>query len=95
MVGEACVIQAQQVKEGCVEIVDVDAISRHLNAVLVAAAVDMPAFYSTAGKHAGENVLEMIAAGMIGSSFIGSAAKLGGNDHQSILKHSSLFQITQ
>ena len=48
--GEALVVQAHQVQDGGVEVMDVDGVFRHFDAVVVAGAVGEPAFYAPASK---------------------------------------------
>src|SRR5687767_5058966 len=68
-VGQARVVEAEEMQDGCVEVVDVDRIFYDVPADVVGLADDLPAFHAAAGHPEAERKRVMIAARDFGVAF--------------------------
>ena len=99
-VGEAGVVEAEEVEHGGVQVVDVDRLVRGGEAEFVGAAVDLAPLDATAGEPAGEAVVVVVAAVHLahvrarrGELDGGRAAELAAPDDQRVLEHPALLQV--
>ena len=92
-VGQPRVVQAQQVEDRGVEVVDVDAVLGDVDAVLVGRAVDDPAFDAAAGQPGRERLVVVLAAVGPALLVVRGAAELGGPDDQRLVEHPARLQV--
>ena len=94
VVGEAFVIEAQEVEHGCVEIVDGRDIDRGFVAEFVGGAVAEGRLDAGSGEPGGEAGGIVIAAA---GAFLkgGHAAELGAPDDERVLEQAALFEISE
>ncbi len=92
-VGQLFVVDAHQVQDGGVEIVDVDFVFHGVPAEFVGRAVGHAAFDAAAGEPHGETEGMMFAA--IGAFGGGRAAEFAAPDDESIFEQAAGFQIFQ
>ncbi len=89
--GKFFVVDAEEVEDGCVEVVDVHGVLCGVESDFVGFAVGVAGLCSAADEDGGESVFVVVAAGAfgLGCSAVGDAldhggsAKLGGNDDES------------
>jgi len=93
VVGEAFVIEAEEVEDGGVEVVDGDGVFFGFGAEVVRGAVGVGFFDAGSSEEAGEGVRVVIAARAI-SLEEGHAAEFGGPDDQGVIEHTALFEIS-
>ncbi len=91
-VRELCVIEAEQVEDGRVEVVDVDAVGHGVETQFVGFTQSHPRLDPTAGQPHGKGIGVVVSA-VITALHHRRAAKLATPDDQGILKHSALFQV--
>ena len=85
-------VQSEQVQDGGVEVVNVNGILSNPVADVICFAVHDPALHSAAGEPAGKGAGVMISAfAALAILSPGSAAKLGAENQQYLVKHASLF----
>ena len=94
-IGESFVVDAHQVQDGGVEIVDVDRFLDRPDAVFVRGAVDITAFHAGTGQPGREGPVVMLAARGIGRIVERRAAELCGPDDEHVVQHTSLLQILE
>ena len=91
-VGELCVVYAEEVEDGGMEVVDVDFVFDGSVAIVVCVAVGDAAFDSASGHPHGETKRIVVAAPLIGfvSSFFEytGAAEFSAPDDEGIFEHS-------
>jgi hypothetical protein len=96
-VGEAFVVEAEEVHDGGLEVVDVDLVFGDLEAHFVGGAVAEAAFDAAAGHEEGEAVGEVVAAedfGGGGATFAeGSAAEFATPDDEGVFQETALFEV--
>src|SRR5437660_8500381 len=90
-VGELFVVDAQDVKQGGVKVVDGDAILDRLEAKLVGCAVADAAFEAAAGHEHGEAVRVVVAA--VAGFGDGSAAEFTAPDDGGLIEQAAAFEI--
>ena len=100
VVGEFLVIEAEEVENGGLEIVDVDGVFGGGEAEFVGGAVDVTALHSTAGHPHGEAVVVVVAAFMVpafgsrlGHFHGGGAAEFAAPDDEGFVEEAALFEI--
>lgn len=91
--GQALVIDAEEVQDGGVEIVGVDAVATGHDAVFVGFAEDMAAFDATSGHPRGEAKVVMFAPFVIGLLVERGPAELSGPYDESAFQHAALFEV--
>ena len=91
MVGQFFVVEAQQMHNRGMKIMNVDGIFHDLRADFIGRAVDVAGFDSATGQPAGESVFVVIAT--IASGLFGGwrATEFRAPDHQSFLQLSAAF----
>ena len=94
-IGESFVVDAHQVQDRGVEVVDVDRLLDRADAVFVGGAVDEAALDAGAGQPGRERPVVMFAPRGIGRVVERRAAELGGPDDQHIVQHAALLQVLQ
>ena len=92
-VGEPLVVEAEEVQDGGVQVVDVDAVFGGGDAVVVGGAVDEAALDAAAGEPGGEDLVMMFAAGVGGLFVVGGAAEFGGPDDERFVEQAPLLQV--
>ena len=93
-VGQFLVVEAEQVQQRGVQVVDVDRIFHRPKAELVGLAIDLPRFEAAAGKPHREGIDVVIAAGVLPHFPHRRAAELATPDHDRVVEQSALFQVT-
>ena len=88
-------IEAHEVQNGGVEIVDVDGPLDGAQAVLVGGTVDDAALYARAREPRAEGPRMMLAALRVGGVVERRAAKLGGPHDERVVEHSALLEVAQ
>ena len=95
-VGEALVVDAEEVKDGGVDVVDIDGSFDGEVAEVVEHAVAGAGTQTSAGHPDGEAPGMMVAAWFSATAFgVWRAAKLGSEDDERVLQQASAFQILQ
>ncbi len=92
VVGEAFVVEAHEVEDGGVEVVDGDGVFFGFGAEVVGGAVGVSFFDSGSREEAGEGVGVVVAAGAVALKE-GHAAEFGGPDNKGVVEHAALFEI--
>ena len=92
-VGQLLVIEAEQVQDGRVQVVDVDPALDALAAVVVGGAVAKPRLHAAAGQPDREAAVVVVAA--VAPSANGRAAELAGPDDQRVLQQAALLQVRE
>src|SRR3954451_1145022 len=96
-VGQAFVVEAEQVEDGRLEVVDVDGVVADLVAEVVGAAVGGAGADAAAGHEEGEAVGVVVAAHCLavgGAALLeGGAAEFAAADDQGALEQAAVFQI--
>lgn len=94
-VGEAAVVEAEEVEESGLEVVDVDRVGGGCPADLVGFAVGGAGFAAAAGEEGGEGVGVVVAAGDVaaaGTVFAeGGAAELGEPGDEGLVEEAAVF----
>ena len=96
---EAFVVEAEQVEQRGVEVVDVHGVFGDLVTEVVGCAVGDPGFHAAAGHPNGERVLVVVASKFGGRAGAGiglrhrRAAEFAAPDHECIFEETTLFQI--
>ena len=96
LVGEPLMVDAQEVKDRRVEVVDMDAVTGDAVAERIGRAVDGPRLDAAAGAPDSETARVMIAAIVGGRQLplaIIGAAELATPEHQSVVEHAALLQV--
>ena len=94
-VNEAFVVDAQAVKGRCMKIVNRNPIMRGMKTKLVRGAICDAAFDATAGQPHGESMGMMVTPPFLATTLShGCPAEFSTPDHQGILQHPALLQIT-
>ena len=91
--GEAFVIDAEEVKNGGVEVVGVDPVAAGHDAVFVGFAKDVAAFDAAAGHPGGEAEVMVFAPFVIGLLVERGSAELGGPNDEGAFEHAALFEV--
>ena len=95
-VGEFFVVEAHQMQEGGVEVVNVDAVLHGLGTVIVGQAVSVAAADAATGQPDGESIGVVVAAGVLAFALGGSSAtEFAAEKNESILEHAAHFQIAE
>src|SRR5687768_13336421 len=84
-VGEALVVEAEEVEDGGLEVVDVVLVLDHAEAQLVGLADDLAGLYAAAGEPHGVGVDVMVAADRVADLAHRRAAELAPPDDQRVL----------
>ena len=94
-VGQRFVVEAEQMEDGRVEVVDVDFSLGDAQADVVGGSVDMPAFDSAAGHPDAEAVVVVIAAHFGCERHLRGrgAAELATPDDEGIIEHPAIFEV--
>ena len=95
-VSEAFVIDAEEMENRSVEIVDVDRVFEDIVAVVVGFSDSDSFFDSSSGHPHAEALGMMIASVVFASQFslaVGRASKLAAPDQEGVLQHAALFEI--
>src|SRR5262249_8318055 len=87
------VIEAQQVQNGRVQVVDVDAVLDRAEAQLVRSADDLTGFHAAAGEPHGKAVGVVVAA--VGALAHRRAAELAAPDDQRFIKQAAPLQVAE
>ena len=87
---ELFVVEAEQVQNRRLQIVDVNGINRDVKAKLVRLAVDNSALYSAPGHPGAEALGMVVAAGVLRR---GRSPEFGAPNHAGIIQHSPLLEI--
>ncbi len=90
-VGEAFVVEAHEMEEGGVPIVDVHFVVHGFVAVVVGEAVVHAAFDAAAGHPEGEAFVVVVAS--VGALAVGGAAELAAPDDEGVLEEIALFEV--
>src|SRR5262245_19230720 len=99
MVSEPGMVNAQQVQNGRMQVVNVDRFVDHLESEIVGSAVDHPSFDASAGHPHCECERVVIAAVLKSGSTVtsrfdhGRAAEFGTADHERIVKQAARFEV--
>ncbi len=98
--GEAFVVEAEEVEDGGVEVMDVDGVNGGLEAEVIGGAVDGAAFDAATGEPHGKAVVIVVAAvdfagiGTWGGEFDDrGAAEFAAPDDERIVEHTALFEV--
>ena len=91
-VSELLVIQAHQVKDGGVQVMDRGSVFDCFVAKVVGSTVLDTTFDATTGKPHGTRIGVVIATGAVALR-VGSAAEFAAPDHQSVVEHTALLEI--
>src|SRR5262249_30076713 len=101
-VGEGFVVEAEEVEDRGVQVVDVDGVLDGLEAEFVGGAMDMAPLDAAAGQPHGKGVVVVVAAvhlalvGAGGGELDGGrAAELAAPDDQRVVEHPALFQVLE
>ena len=90
-------VQAEEVQQCCVKVVDVDRGLNRRPAELVGLSDNLSRFDSTASHPQAEGVSKMVSTRLLAVSFVrigdGCAAELSRANNQSLVEQTSLFQI--
>ena len=87
MVGEALVIEAQAVKEGGVEVVNVDGVFDRLGAMVVSASMRMPSAEAASGHPNRESLMIVVAAVVLAA--VGGAAEFASPEHHGVVQEAA------
>ena len=93
-VGQALVVDAEQVQEGRVQIVDVHAVFHRLESEFITLSVAESAFHTGAGQEASEGVRVVIAASAVGLQE-GHATKLRCPYDQRVFQQTAFCQVVE
>ena len=95
--GEGFVIEAEEVEDGGVQVVDVDLSLSDALTDVIGCAVDVPSFDPTTGHPDGESVAVVLATDLRidGALGRGGASELAAPEHEGILQHPTLFEVLQ
>src|SRR6185312_17479357 len=96
LVGQPLVVDAEEMEDRGVEVVDVDAVGGDAVAERVGGAVGDARLDPTAGRPGGEAPGVMIAAVVVGGEFplaVIRPAELASPEHQGVLEHAPLLQV--
>src|SRR5947209_10540134 len=91
-------VQAEQLQDGCMQIVDVKRVLDCSETELVGAAQDLASFNAAASQPGGEPVRVVIAAGAlvrIAAVGDGCTAKLASPDHQGLVEQAACFEVLE
>src|SRR5882762_1754668 len=91
-IAELRMIEAEQVEDGSMQIVDVDLILRGVEAKIIGLAQRESCFDATAGQPIGEAIGVMIAP-VVSALDHGGAAKFAAPNHQRIFQEAALLQV--
>src|SRR6056297_3534668 len=101
-IGQLLVVESQQVQDGRVQVMNVNAVFNGLKAKLVGRSMHIPAFNAAAGQPHSKAIMVVIAAaggasiGALFSKFDGRRpTKFAAPDYKRVIKQAALFQITQ
>lgn len=94
-VGELFVIEPEQVKDSGVEVVHMHLVFGYTDAGVIGFAIDRSAFYAAAGHPRRKDPVMVFAAGLARGFLEGRAPELRGPDHQCVVEHPPLFQVTE
>lgn len=95
-VGEAFVVDAEEMKDRCVKVVNVDGVFKDVVAIVVGFS-DGDSFFDSCSSHPHAEALGMMITSVIFASqfslTVGGSPKLTTPDEESILQHATLFEI--
>ena len=97
-VGEAFVVDAEEMKDRCVEVVNVDGIFKDVVAIVVGFSNGDSFFYSCSSHPHAEALGMMITSVIFASQFsltVGGSPKLSTPDEESIFQHTALLEISE
>ena len=86
-------VEPEQVEQGCVQVVDVDAAFDHVEAELVGSTQGDARLDAAAGQPHGESVRVVVAAVVPAPLDHRRAAELATPDHQGVLEHPALLEV--
>lgn len=92
VVGETFVVEAEEMEDGGVEVVDADGVLFGFGAEVVGGTVAVAFFNSGSGEEAGEGVGVVVAAGAVALEER-HAAEFGGPDDEGVVEHAALFEV--
>src|SRR4051812_37657249 len=92
-VGQALVVEPEEVKEGGVEVVDVDLVLDGGEAELVGRAVGVTALHAAAGQPDREAVMVVVAPAELGEFGDGGPAELAAPEHEGGVEQPALLQV--
>lgn len=92
VVGEAFVVEAHEVKNGRIEVVNAGRIFFGFGAEVVTGAVAMAFFDAGPGEEASKGIGVVVAAGSVALQER-HATEFGSPDHQGVVEHTALFEI--
>ena len=92
VVGEAFVVEAHEVKNGRIEVVNAGGVFFGFGAEVVTGAVAMAFFDAGPGEEAGKGVGVVVAAGAVALEE-GHSTEFGSPDDQGVVEHTALFEI--
>ena len=93
-IGQAGVVQSEQVQQRRIEIVDMDGIPRDVESQFVRLTVRVPTPYTTAGKPCCKAAVMVIAA-IVATLHHRSASKFAPPDDQRVVQQPALFKVPQ
>src|SRR5262245_58647939 len=91
VIGQLLVVQAEQVQNRGMKIMDVNGLFSDFIAVVVTGAIDEAPFHTAASQPGGKHIRVMAAAG--DTVAVGSAAELGGPDDKCFVEHATSFEV--
>jgi hypothetical protein len=90
--GQPFVVEAEQVPEGCLEVVDVDGVFDRCPPDFVGCSVDRASFGTSTGHPHAEGVRLVVAA--VGSLSQRSSSEFTAPDDQRVIEHASLDKVS-
>ena len=97
-VSQLLMIDSKQMKNGGLQVMDMDRILHDVHAVVIGPAITEPGLYPAAGQPVGKAIGVMIAPVIGTSQFalaINRTAEFTPPDHKSVFKHAPLLEIGQ
>ena len=91
-IGELFVVETKQVKQGGVEVVNVDRVGGDVEAEVVGDAVDM-AFFEAAPSEPDAEAAVVVIAPIVAALDHGSAAELAAPDDEGVVEQAALFEV--
>ena len=91
-VGEFFVVEAEEVEDGGVEVVDVDFVFDGVEAEFVGFSVGEAAFDAASGEDHGEGVGVVVSA-VVAELVHGGAAEFAAPDDEGFVEHAALFEV--
>ena len=97
-IGEAFVVDAEEMKDRCVKVVNVDGVFKDVVAIVVGFS-DSDSFFDSCSSHPHAEALGMMITSVIFASqfslTVGGSTKLSTPDEKSILQHATLLEISE